>query len=102
MARPALKIRWTPLAADDLSSAHEFLVEQNRSAAGKLIDRTLTAIEVLGRFPQMGRPGRVEGTRELVVAPFIVAYRVTGTEVQILSILHAARQWPDKQLATGD
>ena len=96
MARAALKVRWTPLAADDLSSAHEFLVEQNRSAAGKLIDRILTAIEVLGRFPEMGRPGRVEGTRELVVPPFIVAYRVTATDVQILSILQAARKWPEK------
>lgn len=95
MAR-ALRIRWTRLAADDLSSAYEFLVEQNRSAAGKLIDRILTAIEVLGRFSEMGRPGRVEGTRELVVAPFIVAYRVIATEVQILSILHAARKWPEK------
>lgn len=91
-----MKIRWTPLAADDLSSAHEFLIEQNRSAAGKLMDRIFTAIEVLGRFPEMGRPGRVEGTRELVIAPFIVAYRVTGTEVQVLSILHGGRKWPEK------
>jgi toxin ParE1/3/4 len=96
VARQPLRVRWTQLAADDLSSAYEFLVEQNRSAAGKLIDRILTAIEVLGRFPEMGRPGRVDGTRELVVAPFIVAYRVTRTEVQILSILHAARKWPEK------
>ena len=44
-----------------------------------------------------GRPGRVEGTRELVVHPsYLVAYRISGTEVQILTVRHAARLWPDR------
>jgi toxin ParE1/3/4 len=44
----------------------------------------------------MGRPGRVPGTRELVVAgtPYIVAYRVTASRVDVLAIIHAARRWP--------
>jgi toxin ParE1/3/4 len=96
MARPALRIRWTEVAASDLETAYEFLVQQNRSAADKVINRILAAIDVLEVFPEMGRLGRVEGTRELVVAPFIVAYRVRRSEVQILSILHAARKWPEK------
>jgi addiction module RelE/StbE family toxin len=96
VARPPLTIRWTDVAAGDLESIYEFVVQQNRSAADKVINRTLSAIDVLERFPEMGRPGRVEGTRELVVAPFIVAYRVRRSEVQILSILHAARKWPEK------
>lgn len=96
MARPPLTIRWTDVAAGDLESIYEFVVQQNRSADDKVINRTLSAIDVLERFPEMGRPGRVEGTRELVVAPFIVAYRVRRSEVQILSILHAARKWPEK------
>jgi len=42
----------------------------------------------------MGRPGRVPETRELVIQPYIVAYRVKGGIVQILRVLHSAREWP--------
>jgi plasmid stabilization system protein ParE len=46
----------------------------------------------------LGRPGRVEGTRELVVprTPYIIPYTVIGDRVMILSIIHSARQWPDR------
>ena len=49
----------------------------------------------LRAFPNRGRPGRVEGTRELVFAPlpFIAVYEVHDT-VQVLRILHGAQQWP--------
>jgi len=60
------------------------------------MQRIVSAIDVLERFPQMGRPGRVQGTKELVITPFVVAYRVHGTEIHILSVLHAARKWPEK------
>jgi toxin ParE1/3/4 len=55
------------------------------------------ATYVLIQHPNFGRPGRVEGTRELVIAglPFIVPYEVTGSEIRILAILHASRKWPD-------
>ena len=96
MARTALRIRWTKIAADDLESAHDFLTEQSQVQADKLIQRILSAIDVLERFPQMGRPGRVQGTRELVIKPFVVAYRIQGSEIHILSVLHAARKWPEK------
>jgi toxin ParE1/3/4 len=46
-------------------------------------------------FPNRGRPGRVQGTRELVLArPFLAVYEVAEEEVQILRILHGAREWP--------
>lgn len=96
MARTALKIRWTTTAADDLQSAHDFLAEQSQVQADKVIQRILSAIDVLERFPEMGRPGRVQGTRELVIKPFVVAYRIRNSEVHILSVLHAARKWPEK------
>ena len=46
----------------------------------------------------IGRPGRVEGTRELVVAgtPYIVPYRVKAEIVQIITVLHSAQRWPDR------
>jgi toxin ParE1/3/4 len=57
----------------------------------------LAAVETLARFPDSGRPGRVTGTRELVVTqtPFIVAYRRRGDAIEILSVLHGRQRWPD-------
>jgi len=47
--------------------------------------------------PYLGRPGRVTGTRELVVTstPFIVAYQVVDDRIEILAVFHGARIWPD-------
>ena len=48
--------------------------------------------------PQLGRPGRVAGTRELVAhRNYIVVYDVTGELVRVLRVLHAARQWPPQR-----
>ena len=51
----------------------------------------------LGDYPLMGRPGRARGTRELVFPdlPYIVAYRVTTDRVEVLAVVHTAREWPD-------
>ena len=56
------------------------------------------AVEILKRFPASGRPGRVAGTRELVVSrtPYIVPYRVRDDTVELLLVLHAARKWPSQ------
>jgi plasmid stabilization system protein ParE len=53
-------------------------------------------VEKLKRFPEMGRKGRIDGTRELVITgkPYIAAYRVAGNTVLVLRILHGAQQWP--------
>lgn len=92
-----MKIRWTAIAARDLESTHEYVSEDSPTRADALVDRILSGIEVFERYPQFGRKGRVEGTRELVIAgtPFVVVYRVRQEQIEILSILHAARKWPE-------
>jgi toxin ParE1/3/4 len=58
----------------------------------------LRASEGLRVFPERGRPGRIEGTRELLIprSRFVVPYRIVGCEVQILAILHGGRAWPGR------
>jgi toxin ParE1/3/4 len=97
VAPPSVKIRWTPLAAADLKSAYDYLNERNPEQAGTQIDRILASTDILERYPNAGRNGRLQGTRELVVAgtPFVVYYRIREDRTEILSVLHGARKWPE-------
>ena len=67
-------------------------------AALEVAQRVRHAVSQLEDHPKLGRSGRVRGTLELVIPgpPYIVPYRVKGKEVQILSVFHAARKWPEE------
>jgi toxin ParE1/3/4 len=91
------QIEWTALATAEALELHRYVAEGSLGAANRQLTLILESIQGLTLFPGKGRIGRVRGTRELVVAgtPYIVAYRLEGTAIQILSILHGARRWPD-------
>ena len=86
------------MALDGLETARRYITENNPRAAARVHAAILTSVGRLANHPGLGRPGRVDGTRELVVprTPFIVAYTVLGEEVMILSVMHSARRWPDR------
>jgi len=88
-------IRWTQTALSDLESLHAYISRDNPTAADAEVEKILAGIEALSQHPEMGRGGRVPGTRELVAPPFVIAYRVRRTAVDILAIIHGARRWPD-------
>lgn len=91
-----MRLRYTRLALSDLREAEEFIRAQNPTAAAAMMRRLATAIDHLTIFPESGRRGRAEGTRELIVpsTPFVIAYRVTAGTIDILAVVHAARRWP--------
>ena len=90
-----MRVRWTAEAADDLQGICDYVARERPEAARKLALDILHAIEGLRAFPNRGRTGRVEGTRELVLTgPFLAVYEVGEEEVRVLRILHGARQWP--------
>jgi toxin ParE1/3/4 len=93
-----LKTRWTRSALADLEAIADFIGRDNPDAARRLIVRIVGAVETLREHPHLGRPGRIAGTRELVVAdtPYVVPYRVAAGDVQILTVFHGPRRWPDK------
>lgn len=76
---------------------HDYIADHNPEAARRMVSRIREATSYLVRTPHMGRPGRVEETRELSIAgtPYIVAYLIEATEVQIVAVIHGSRQWPD-------
>jgi len=91
-----VKIRWTRLAVEDLNLAYEYVAAENPSAGHAVMARIESAVNVLRAHPEIGRSGRVEGTRELIISgtPFIVAYRIARNRVEVLAVIHGARRWP--------
>jgi len=93
-----MNIVWSPEAIEDLISLRTYIAEDNPAAAQQIVLRILHDVEdPLPDHPHMGRPGRVPGTRELVIprTPYIVPYRIRGQSLQILRVYHSARRWPD-------
>lgn len=90
-------VEWLSLALADLNAEAEYIARDNPSAAERIVDDIFAATDRLAVFPAMGRPGRVLGTRELVVSntPYIVPYRVRGQTVEIIRVLHGSRKWPE-------
>jgi toxin ParE1/3/4 len=81
-----------------LEDISERIGADDPTAAIRLIARIRASVERLAASPEIGRPGRVAGTRELVIpgTPYIVPYRVKGDAVQIITVLHGAQRWPDR------
>jgi toxin ParE1/3/4 len=93
-----MNILWSPEAVNDLMSLRAYIAADNPAAARKVALHIMHNIEqLLPDNPRLGRPGRVPGTRELVIpnTPFIVPYRLQRNTIQILRIYHGSRRWPD-------
>jgi len=93
-----VKLEWSLFAIEDRNNIFDY-VEQDNPYAAVIIDKRIDEqTRALLQFPECGRPGRVEGTRELVIprTSYIVAYRVVGDAVRILRVLHGAQLWPEE------
>ena len=93
-----MNIILAPEALADLDDICAFIADDDAQRAMVLLERIEKRIEQLRDNPSLGRPGRVPGTRELVVprTPFIVPYQVTSTMIEVLRVYHGARQWPEQ------
>ena len=83
----------------DMKQADAFkAVSALEEAANKVANKIWQTTRLLSDHPAIGKPGRVPGTREMVVSgtSYILPYRVAANEVQILRVLHGARKWPEK------
>lgn len=91
-----MDIIWSARARQHLREITAYIAQDNPDAADRMAERILAATERLSAHPHLGRPGRIDGTRELVVGgtPYIVPYRVRGDRVNIIAVLHGKRQWP--------
>ena len=94
-----MKIVWTKRAEDHLRSAYRYWSsEKSEAAADLMLERILSTVELLEHNPELGRPGRIATTRELVLKPlpFVLAYRARRDKIEITALLHGARKWPER------
>jgi toxin ParE1/3/4 len=93
-----MTIQWTRRARRQFLAIIDALLEDNPVAAERAYDAITDSVSRLATSPEMGRRGRVEGTRELVIPsqPYIIAYHIRGQTIHILAVLHGARKWPER------
>jgi len=91
-------VDWHPFARADLAELVAYIASDNPVAAYRVHDDIRKQTSLLAIYPELGRPGRVRGTRELVVTgtPYIVAYRFAADLLTVLRLLQGARRWPRK------
>jgi toxin ParE1/3/4 len=90
-----VKLVWTHQAAADRREIREYIAQTNPAAALALDELFSKKAGHLADHPGLGRPGRVDGTRELIAHQnYILVYDLAGDLVRVLRVLHAARHWP--------
>lgn len=91
-----MRIEWRELAIDDLLEIVAYIAEDNPVAAFEVNDEIYRQVELLVTHPNIGRRGRIKGTKELVISnlSYVLPYRVVGEAVEIIRVYHTSRQWP--------
>ena len=91
-----MNIVWTRQGVRNLHHVRNYIGLDNPAASERVGARIEAAAANLARFPESGRIGEVPGTRELVLTglPYLIIYRVSGGNVQILRVLHDKQKWP--------
>lgn len=93
-----MSVRWLKKALANLDTEAEFIAQDSPQAAFQVVSKIYYSVELLKQHPALGRPGRVYGTRELIISglPYIIPYRIREGVVEILRIFHTSRKWPKK------
>lgn len=88
---------WLDEALEDLKLIGEYIAQENANAAYNVLIKIKATADNLSRHPEIGRSGRVFGTREIVISdlPYILAYQITDRDIRILAVMHTSRKWPE-------
>jgi toxin ParE1/3/4 len=93
-----VQLHWSEEILADLRSIRNYIMPDSPDAAFTTEDEIITHAKFLAQFKEMGKPGRIRGTRELVVpsTPYIVLYKLDGEHVYLLRVFHGAQRWPKR------
>lgn len=91
-----MKVIWTPRAIGHLIRLRRYIEKDSEANAALVARRIVRAVDLLEMHPEIGRPGRISGTRELVVpdTPYIIPYRVRRERLELIAVFHGRQKWP--------
>ena len=91
-----MTIVWSRRAIEHLAHLRWYIARDNALAANRIASTLLESVERLAELPNLGRPGRVAGTRELVVpgTPYVIPYRLRGDRLEVIAVFHGRQKWP--------
>jgi toxin ParE1/3/4 len=91
-----VKVKWLRGAMRDLDVQTSYIAQDDPEMAQKIYAEIRKRGAELGRFPESGRPGRITGTRELVIGgfPYVMPYRVRNDAIEILRVFHTRQKLP--------
>ena len=91
-----MTVVWSPRAIGHLAGLRAYIARENPGAAARTATTLLAAVDRLAELPNLGRPGRVSVTRELVVpgTRYVIPYRVYGERLEIIAVFHDRQRWP--------
>jgi toxin ParE1/3/4 len=90
------QINYSDDALADLLALRQYIALHNPSAANRVAARIIQSVNRLQTHPRFGKPGRVAGTRELIIPrfPYSIVYEEDKGDCMVLRVLHQAMQWP--------
>ncbi len=93
-----MKVIWSRRAIGNLAALRDYSAEDSPRGTDRVAQQILDAVELLTTQPHIGRPGRITGTRELVVAgtPYVIPYWVRNGTLELLAVFHGRQKWPKK------
>ncbi len=99
-----MKVRYTPRAERHLRGIAAYIRQRNPAAARRVIRRIREAIQLLGKFPEVGHAGTRSGTQEIVGPglPYIIVHRVDPEGVTVLAVYHGAQLRPGQEQPADD
>ena len=86
-----MQVMWIERAISDLTEIEAYIEQDKPQATERVAAHLLSSVEHLAEFPHLGRQGRRPGTRELVIPPYVITYRLRPERLEILSIWHGRR-----------
>ena len=90
-----MRVVWTPEAQQDRNDVWSYIAADNPRAAARMDELFSEAAARLASFPQLGKAGRIAGTRELIPhESYRLVYEIEGDTIWVLALVHTARQWP--------
>jgi addiction module RelE/StbE family toxin len=92
-----MRIVWSRRAIRHLTNVRDYIAQDSPGSAAGVATKILESVERLTKHPNLGRQGRIAGTRELVVPglPYVIPYRIHRNRMELIAVFHGRQRWPD-------